>query len=182
MFPADDRQRRTLVIWSAISGFVHLLWEGSWSLMAPALQSPAALHDWRIVWTVYGRADSRYLHADPFVRALELFTGTIVAGLNLWAAWSFARRRGERAATLALVTASIMEIYGDCLYFGSEWLDGWSHVDTHSALHLWVMFVGLNVLWFIFPGWCLWEIVQQKPGGPRAQTHASPDMEKAHAT
>lgn len=128
--------------------------------MAPYLQMPAARNGWREFWSLYGLADYRYLHADPFVRALELVTGTLVAALNLWTAYVVWRRRRQAVAIVVLLTASIMEVYGTILYFGSEWLNHWANVDTSSFLHAWVMFFGLNVLWLLIPGWCIYEILR----------------------
>ena len=112
---------------------------------------------WRL-WAVYGTADARYLHHDPFVLALELCTGLIASTLNLWVSWHVWRRRRVGAALVALLVVSVMEIYGTVLYFGSELFNRFANVDTSSALHTWLMFVGLNALWLTFPGWCLWEL------------------------
>ena len=170
MFPQSERQRRIVILWSLISGFIHIFWEGAWSIAAPYLQTPAARHDWRLYWTLYGVADYRYLHADPFVRILELVTGSLVAGLNVWAAYQIWRRRKRAAAMMALLVASVMEVYGTIMYFGSEMLNHWANVDTASFLHTWVMFFGLNALWFVFPGWCIYEIVGYQLGERRAAT------------
>ena len=160
--------RRVVIAWSVVSGLVHLLWEGTWSLAAPYLQSAAARHDWRQVWTLYGTADFRYVHADPFIRILELVTGTIVAGLNLYAAHGIATGRRVPRALVALFIASVMEVDGTLLYFGSEMLNHWRNVDTASFVHTWVMFFGLNALWLAFPGWCIYELVRYYASGRRS--------------
>ncbi|MDB4965239.1 MAG: hypothetical protein JWN44_928 [Myxococcales bacterium] len=159
MFPSTDRQRRIVIIWSLVSGFIHVFWEGAWSVAAPYLQTPAAQHGWRLYWTLYGAADARYVHADPFIRILELVTGTIVAALNVWAAYQVWRRRKMTEAMMALLIVSVMEVYGTMMYFGSEMLNHWANLDTSSFVHTWIMFFGLNALWFLFPGWCIYEIV-----------------------
>jgi len=94
------------------------------------------------------------------VRILELVTGTIVAALNLYAAYGLWKRRNEPRALMALFVASVMEVDGTLLYFGSELLDHWRSVDTASFVHTWVMFFGLNALWLVFPGWCIGELVR----------------------
>ncbi|HEX3855566.1 MAG TPA: emopamil-binding family protein [Polyangiaceae bacterium] len=159
MFPVSNRHRRIVIAWSIFSAFIHIFWEGAWSIAAPYLQTPAARHDWRLYWTLYGAADSRYLHADPFIRILELVTGTVVAGLNVWAAYQVWRRRKPISVMKALLIVSVMEVYGTVLYFGSEMMNGWANVDTKSFVHTWVMFFGLNALWLVFPGWCVYRIV-----------------------
>ncbi|HEX6838798.1 MAG TPA: emopamil-binding family protein [Polyangia bacterium] len=117
--------------------------------------------------TLYGSADFRYVHADPFVRMLELLTGTVVAALNLYAAYGPWKRRRVPRAMMALFVASVMEVDGTLLYFGSEMLNGWRNVDTTSFVHTWLMFFGLNALWLVFPGWCIYELVRHYVGERR---------------
>jgi hypothetical protein len=154
------RRRHVVIAWSLVSGLVHLLWEGTWSVAAPRLQTLAARHDWRLYWTLYGAADYRYVHADPFVRILELVTGTIVAALNLYVAYNFWKRRRVASAMVMLLIVSVMEVDGTLLYFGSELLNHWANVDTKSFVHTWLMFFGLNALWLAFPGWCIYNLVR----------------------
>ncbi|MCU1278941.1 MAG: Ebp [bacterium] len=172
MFPSSNRQRKVVLVWSLVSAFIHVFWEGAWSIAAPYLQSTAAQHDWRLYWTLYGVADYRYVHADPFIRILELVTGTIVAALNVWAAYHVWRRRNPAAVMSALLIVSVMEVYGTILYFGSELLNHFANVDTGSFVHTWIMFFGLNALWLIFPGWCIYEIVGSK--SPARQRGSAP--------
>ena len=168
MFPGSRISRRLIIVWSFISGLIHLVWEGTWSVAAPYLQAHAAQHDWRLYWTLDGGADFRYVHADPFVRMLELLTGTVVAALNLFAAYGLWKRRRVPRAMMALFIASVMEVDGTLLYFGSELLNGWRNVDTTSFVHTWLMFFGLNALWLVFPGWCIYELVRHYAGERRA--------------
>lgn len=180
MFPETTLQRRVIIAWSLLSGIIHIVWEGAWSLAAPWLTAASAQHDWRIYWTLYGRADARYVHADPFIRTLELVTGTIVAVLNLWCAYRFWRGRGRGAATLGLFAASVMEVYGTLLYFGSELFNNWANVDTASVVHTWIMFFGLNALWLLFPGWCIYEIIVAQLGVRRRAAAGSQLPVAAH--
>ncbi len=161
MFLERGLQRTLVIWWSLVSGVVHVLWEGTWSVAAPHLQDVAAQHDWRLYWTLYGAADRRYVHADPFLRMLELVTGTVVAALNLWVSYHIWKRKRIVTATVGLLVASVMEIYGTLLYFGSEWLNHWTNLDASSFVHTWVMFFGLNALWLVFPGWCVYELLVQ---------------------
>ena len=177
MLLSSPRQRRVVILWSFISGFIHVAWEGTWSVAAPYLQTPAAQHDWRLYWTLYGLADYRYVHADPFVRILELVTGTIVAALNFYASYHIWKQRQVPKAMMALLVVSVMEVYGTVMYFGSEWLNRWANLDTQSFVHTWVMFVGLNALWFAFPGWCIYALVGHYLGSSasyRAEPLVSP--------
>jgi hypothetical protein len=55
-----------------------------------------------------------------------------------------------------LLVVSIMDVYGALIYFGAEALVHFADIDTTSVVRTWVLFVGLNSLWLIFPGWCLY--------------------------
>lgn len=151
-------RRRVIIVWSLASGLTHATWELGWCFAAPYLASPAARAGWARLWAIYGRADARYLHGDPFVLALELCTGLVASSLNLWVSWHVWRRRRVAGALVALLVVSVMEAYGTVLYFGSELFNHFANVDTTSAVHTWLMFVGLNALWLTFPGWCIYEL------------------------
>lgn len=181
MFLDNKYHRRVVIAWSLISGFIHMFWEGAWSVAAEHLQGPAAQHGWRLYWTLYGAADYRYVHADPFIRILELVTGFVVGPLNLWVAYQLLRRRKRAASTMALLVASVMEVYGTVLYFGSEALNDWANVDTSSFVHTWLMFFGLNALWFAFPGWCIYEIVKGRLAELRVSKLALSEADSDHA-
>jgi hypothetical protein len=170
-----DRGWRRLVVlwWSLVSGLTHVSWELVWCFVYPSLSSPAAQRDWRLPWTLYARVDRRYLVGDPFVLSLELMTGLVASTLNFGVAWHVWRRRRLGSARVALLVVSVMEAYGAILYFGSEAFDRFSHVDTRSFVHTWLMFVGLNGLWLVFPGWCIYELVRELgPVGGRATREA----------
>jgi hypothetical protein len=91
---------------------------------------------------------------------LEGVTGSVVAALNLYASYHIWKRRRVARAMMALLIVSVMEVYGTVMYFGSELLNGWANVDTGSFVHAWIMFFGLNALWLLFPGWCIYELVR----------------------
>jgi cholestenol delta-isomerase len=145
------RLRRTVIVWSLVSGIVHLTWELSWCLVSADLGSPAALQGWRRVWSLYGVADRRYLHADPFILILEVVTATLGGFLNFYVVHQ-ARKRRLRHATVALLIVSVMEVYGTVLYLGSELFARFANVNTTSFVDTWLKFFGLNMLWVIWPG------------------------------
>lgn len=43
------------------------------------------------------------------------------------------------------------QLYGDVLYFGTAFLDGFPHSHPHP-LYFWGYFVGLNSIWIVIPG------------------------------
>jgi cholestenol Delta-isomerase len=158
MFLSDGKvwQRRIVICWSLFAG-VAVLWDFSWCFVFRSLQTAGVDHDWRIVWAAYGKVDDRYLQGDRYLIVLEFVTG-LGAFLNFDVVYQL--RRGTRArALVALFAVSIMEIYGAVIYFGSEWLNHFANVDTASFVHTWLLFAGLNSLWLLFPGWCLYHII-----------------------
>lgn len=161
-------RRRVIIVWSFVSGFVHVAWELLWCFLAPTLASAGTKHGALRLWTAYGHADARYLHMDPFILALEGCTGVIASTLNFWVAWHLWRRRGERGALVALFVVSVMESYGCILYFGSELFNHFANVDTASAARTWGLFFGLNALWLVFPGWCLYELAVHFAGAKKS--------------
>jgi cholestenol delta-isomerase len=164
MFLAKSQvwQRRTVIAWSIFAGLA-VLWDFSWCFVFRRMQSAGIDHDWRIVWAVYGKADDRYLHGDRYLLTLEFITG-LCSLLNFYVVHQLRRGTRERAL-VALFAVSIMEIYGALIYFGSEALNHFANVDTASFVHTWLMFVGMNALWLIFPGWCIYEVVAELARG-----------------
>jgi cholestenol delta-isomerase len=164
MFLAKSQvwQRRTVIAWSVFAGLA-VLWDFSWCFVFRQMQSAGIDHDWRIVWAVYGKADDRYLHGDRYLLTLEFITG-LCSLLNFYVVHQLRRGTRERAL-VALFAVSIMEVYGALIYFGSEALNHFANVDTASFVHTWLMFVGMNALWLIFPGWCIYEVVAELARG-----------------
>ncbi len=152
--------RRTVVIWWSTFAGLAVLWDLSWCFVFRALQSPEIDHGWRRIWALYGQVDRRYLQADPWLLVLEIVTGLFGSTLNFYLVYQLLRGR-QRRARVALLVVSVMEIYGTVMYWGSEIVNHFAHVDTSSWLRTLVLFVGLNSLWLIFPGWCIYHLVAE---------------------
>jgi hypothetical protein len=152
-------QRRIVIAWSLFAG-VAVLWDFSWCFVFTQLQASGAGHDWRVIWTTYGDVDDRFLRGDRYLLVIELVTG-FGSLLNFYVAHQLLRGTVERAR-VALFAVSIMELYGVLIYFGSEALNHFADIDTASFVRTWILFVGLNSLWVIFPAWCLYEMVVPK--------------------
>ncbi len=160
----STKLRRTVLIWSLVSGIVHFTWELSWCVVSRHLAGPEALHGWRKIWSLYGVADRRYLNADSFILVLEWVTATVGGALNFYVVVQALRRRLQRA-TVALLIVSVMEVYGTLMYLGSEYFTGFANVHTASAVDTWVKFVGMNLLWVVFPGVFIYESVRYLVAG-----------------
>jgi len=147
------RQRHIILAWSLFAG-IAVLWDLSWCFVFRLLQSPAAAHDWRIIWTTYGLIDHRFLRGDGYLVVIEILTG-FGSLLHFYVAYQLLRGRAERARAPLLIV-SVMDIYGALIYFGAEALAHFADIDTTSVARTWLLFVGLNSLWLIFPGWCIY--------------------------
>jgi len=156
--------RRAVIIWSLVSGIVHFTWELGWCLVSRHLSTPDALHGWRRLWSLYGVADRRYLNADSFIEVLEWVTATLGGFLNFYVVVQ-ARRRRLRAATVALLIVSVMDVYGTVMYLGSEWFTNFANVHTASFVDTWVKFFAINLLWVVFPGIFIYESVRYLVAG-----------------
>ena len=100
-----------------------VLWEGTWSVAAPYLQSPAAQP--RLAPLLDALRHRRLpLRARRSVRAHpRAGHGNVVAALNLYAAVSgCGSAPHRRARSWRCSSSSVMEVYGTVLYFGSEML------------------------------------------------------------
>lgn len=146
-------QRRIVLGWTLFAA-IAVLWDFSWCFVFRDLRSPAASHDWRIIWTTYGLVDHRFLRGDGYLLIIEMMTG-FGSILHFYVAYQLLRGTTERAR-LALLVVSIMDIYGALIYFGAEALVGFEDIDTTSFVRTWILFVGLNSLWLIFPAWCIY--------------------------
>lgn len=159
--------RRAVIIWSLVSGIVHFSWELSWCIVSAHLAGPDALHGWRRIWSLYGVADRRYLHADSFILILEVLTATVGGALNFYVVHQ-ARRRRLQQATVALLIVSVMEVYGTLMYLGSEVFTRFANVNTASFVDAWLKFFAVNLLWVIFPGIFIYESARYLVSGGKS--------------
>jgi len=153
---SSNRLRRAVIIWSLVSGGVHFTWALGSCFVSRHLGTSDALHGYRRIWSLYGVADRRYLHADSFIEILEWITATIGGFLNFYVVVQ-ALRRKLKHATVALLIVSVMEVYGTLMYLGSELFTNFANVNTASFVDTWLKFFGTNLLWVIFPGIFVYE-------------------------
>lgn len=114
----------------------------------------------------YAKADSRYAARDAFTIVMEGVTAFFVGPLCLAAAWAYTAAAPWRH--LAALVASVCQLYGDALYFGTAAFDGMAHTRG-EPLYFWFYFVVLNGVWVVLPGVVAWhagrEIVGACGGG-----------------
>lgn len=112
------------------------------------------------IWKEYSKADSRYATRDDFTVSMEAVTAFCWGPLCLALFPAILHRKSWRFAGIAI--ASLGQIYGDVLYFGTCLHGGgdvgWEAFSKHSrpeALYFWFYFVVINSVWLVIPGMCL---------------------------
>ena len=67
-----------------------------------------------------------------------------------------------------------MEAYGTILSLGSEIFTGFANVNTGSFVDAWLKFLGVNLLWLVFPGLFVYESTRYLLKGGRCPLVAAP--------
>ncbi|KAI7866592.1 Emopamil-binding protein [Spinellus fusiger] len=101
------------------------------------------------LWKEYAHSDSRYLHSDPLVLALETITVCVIGPLCFLAAMSIQAERPSQYVWQLI--ASVLHMMSCSLYFVMDWPTGFANCDPHP-LYFWVYFVGMNSPWLVVPG------------------------------
>ena len=105
----------------------------------------------------YSKADSRYASYDPFVTSMETITAFVDGPLCLLTAYAMLADSAIRYPVQLIV--SVMQLYGDVLYYWTAILDGTDKYCVPTHLHYWVYFVLMNSLWIIIPSLSIWNAV-----------------------
>jgi len=158
-WPSAEQRRRPrfeclqgmVMIWFGVTFTTHLTWELAWVLLHERIiAAPDAI--WSYPWWAYiDGGDARYASASGQLLTLESLT-VIVGVLGFSALW-FRYRSGGRnpTATLILMATAVAHLYGTCMYFGSEMIDGFPNVDTTSFVDFGLKFWLLNGIWLLMP-------------------------------
>ncbi|XP_053328649.1 3-beta-hydroxysteroid-Delta(8),Delta(7)-isomerase [Spea bombifrons] len=139
--------RRLALCWFTICGFIHGVIEGWFSLYYMEIpQDQAFLSQ---LWKEYAKGDSRYVIADNFTVCMETITAWAWGPLSVWTVVSFLRGCPHRFVLQLIV--SLGQLYGDVLYFYTEYREGFSHSEMWHPLYFWFYFVFMNALWIFIP-------------------------------
>ncbi|XP_074063015.1 LOW QUALITY PROTEIN: 3-beta-hydroxysteroid-Delta(8),Delta(7)-isomerase [Macrotis lagotis] len=139
--------RRLAICWFALCAFIHMVIEGWFSLYNQDIAKDQAFLSQ--LWKEYSKGDSRYILANNFVVCMETVTAWAWGPLSLWAVGAFLRQRPERF--LLQLVISLGQLYGDVLYFLTEYRDGFQHGELGHPLYFWFYFIFLNALWIVVP-------------------------------
>ncbi|KAJ3572387.1 hypothetical protein NP233_g3121 [Leucocoprinus birnbaumii] len=137
---------RLITLWFITCGFIHIIFEGHFVLNHKTLVSLTDIISQE--WKEYAKSDSRYLHSDSFVLAIEAITSLIWGPLCLFISYATAKRFPSRHIWSALMCFA--HIYGNALYYSTTIIRGCPD-SRPEFLYFWVYFIGLNGLWLITP-------------------------------
>ena len=90
---------------------------------------------------------------------METVTAYLWGPLSLWVVIAFLRPQ-PLCFVLQLVV-SVGQVYGDVLYFLTEYCDGFQHGELGHPLYFWFYFVFLNALWLVLPGLLILDSIKQ---------------------
>ncbi|NP_001166416.1 3-beta-hydroxysteroid-Delta(8),Delta(7)-isomerase [Cavia porcellus] len=156
--------RRLSVCWFAVCAFVHLVIEGWFVLYQKAILGDQAFLSQ--LWKEYAKGDSRYIIEDNFIICMESITVVLWGPLSLWAVIAFLRQHPSRYVLQFVI--SLGQIYGDLLYFLTEYRDGFQHGEMGHPIYFWFYFFFMNVLWLVIPGVLFFDSVKQFYGAQNA--------------
>ncbi|XP_069503648.1 3-beta-hydroxysteroid-Delta(8),Delta(7)-isomerase [Ambystoma mexicanum] len=139
--------RRLTLCWFAICGFIHGVIEGWFALHYQDI--PADQSFLSQLWKEYGKGDSRYIIADNFTVCMETVTACAWGPMSVWTVIAFLRHQPHRFVLQLIV--SLGQLYGDVLYFYTEYREGFSHSEMWHPIYFWFYFVFMNALWIVIP-------------------------------
>lgn len=159
-----QRLETMCLMWIVLTCSIHLTWELAWLVfhdwIAKSPDAPLA-YFW---WMYIDGGDSRYAHASALLLTME---GLSVANgiMGITGIYLYWRRRYAPALLLFMATA-VVHLYSTTVYFGTEMLDGYPHVDTSSFVDYAVKFWILNGLWLVVPVFVLVWAYRRLVAGP----------------
>lgn len=140
-------KERILTCWLAVTAAIHMIIEG-YIVVTPEFYTHTADTYLSEAWKEYTKADSRYATRDSFIISMEAVTAFAVGPMCVMATFGVLQRKAWRWPLLIIL--SVCQIYGDVLYYGTCYLEGFVH-SRPETLYFWVYFVILNALWIVIP-------------------------------
>ncbi|XP_034952958.2 3-beta-hydroxysteroid-Delta(8),Delta(7)-isomerase [Zootoca vivipara] len=139
--------RSLAICWFAICGFIHGVIEGWFSLYHKEIAGDQSFLSQ--LWKEYAKGDSRYIISDNFTVCVETVTAFAWGPLCIWTVLAFLSDQPHRFVLQLIV--SLGQLYGDVLYFSTEYREGFSHSELGHPIYFWFYFVFMNGLWVIIP-------------------------------
>jgi len=146
---------KATVLWMALSGFIHFIFEGYFVLnhtsMAPQLDLFGQL------WKEYSLSDSRYLISDSFIVCMETVTAVLWGPLCFLIAIFIMNQHPLRHPLQIIV--SLGQLYGDVLYYATSMFELYHEGVVYcrtEGWYFWGYYFLCNFFWIVIPIVCLW--------------------------
>ncbi|KAG8428923.1 hypothetical protein GDO86_018860 [Hymenochirus boettgeri] len=164
--------RRLGICWFTVCGFIHGVIEGWFALYYRDIPGDQAFLSQ--LWKEYSKGDSRYVGADNFTVCMETITAWAWGPLSILTVISFLKRQPHRFVLQLIV--SLGQLYGDVLYFYTEYRDGFTHSEMWHPLYFWFYFVFMNSIWIIIPSILIVDSWMQLSQAQRMWDASSPSV------
>ncbi|KAJ8301172.1 hypothetical protein KUTeg_020159 [Tegillarca granosa] len=138
---------RVKLCWFFVCGFIHIILEGYFSLYHRSLVEKMTYL--AQMWKEYGKGDSRYVTSDTCIVIIESITAVVDGPLCFLTVFSFLSGNSYRYILQLIV--STCQLYGDTMYFLTEFKEDFIHSEFGHPLHFWFYMVILNSFWIIIP-------------------------------
>ncbi|OQE21039.1 hypothetical protein PENSTE_c012G08303 [Penicillium steckii] len=143
------------ILWSVLSGCIHLFIEGYYVYNFRSMPSKQDIFGQ--AWKVYSLSDSRYQFDNAFVFCMETITAVFWGPLCITIAVMITTRHPLRFPLQAIV--SLGQLYSDVLYYGTSIFDHYMLEMSYSRpepMFFWGLFVFLNAFWIMIPLTLIW--------------------------
>lgn len=144
-------KERIMACWFMVTGVIHFVIEG-WVVAKADFYQDKSGNYLSDTWKEYSKADSRYASRDSFIIAMEAITAFLWGPLCPLLVWGILASKPWRYTLMVVV--SVGQLYGDVLYFGTCYLEGFVH-SRPEPLYFWFYFVIINSIWIVVPFLCI---------------------------
>ncbi|KAL4774558.1 Emopamil-binding protein [Aspergillus nidulans var. acristatus] len=161
---------RIAILWFALSGTLHCLFEGYFMINHGRMGS--AQDFFGQLWKEYALSDSRYLTSDTLVLCMETITVLLWGPLCFGVAYSIFFNHSMRHPLQIIVCMA--HLYGDTLYFATSIYDDHVHERPYcrpEPFYFWVYYFAMNFIWIVVPAIYLYQSM-------KAISHAMKKAEK----
>ncbi|KAF6016603.1 EBPL [Bugula neritina] len=157
---AGGRNQATFltILWLVYDTVTHITLEGPFVYISLTGGVENSTHWLSYVWKEYGKADARWLVAEPNIVAMELLTCSFDSVLCVVLMHAILTNKPWRH--FVQITLCVCELYGGYMTFAPEWVVGSPNLVTSNPVYLWVYLIFFNGLWVVIPlillyqSWC----------------------------
>ncbi|XP_072024981.1 uncharacterized protein [Amphiura filiformis] len=139
--------RRMALSWWGMNGGLHIILQGYLVFFHKGMA--ASLNPIAQIWKEFAKGDSRYVTGDICIVAVEFIVSVVLGPLCYIIVWGFLSKSKYRH--LMQLCGAVMHLYGNTIYYATEFLDDFRHTAPINTPHFWICFIGLNMPWFFFP-------------------------------